>query len=371
MLRTSHLIRIGKSVLTVLIASALLIPVAGCREADTLKRELIKKFQFLVKPKKPFKPRDGMTIRTCSLYQTANPNSEVIRKLPAETPVHLIDKVGEWYRVRLRDGREGYLARKMVGGEEIIRKTHELRRSIEGVPPQAEGVIKSKANFRLQPGRRYPVVEVLPPGKRFEMYERVATLRRLPAPGTADSLHSTRPGHGLNSPQAPDITAHSADQQTKKDVWYKVKIEDGRVGYIYTYNLRFTPPEDIARMVTWLRLLAWRTVNTTDDPDLGPKNNYIVAYAPVGEDPGCDYTQLYLMIWDKRQKKRIIDHRWRPRVRGILPITNFHFEGKPGFSIRLLHPTKPDKLVLVNFVYSRGRIRKVSEEEIPGDGALH
>jgi hypothetical protein len=365
-----HLIHTGKSVLTVLIAFALLIPVSGCREAETLKREVIKKFRFIVKTKKPFKPRDGMTIRTCSLYQTANPNSEVIRKLPAETPVHLIDKVGEWYRVRMRDGREGYLARKMVGGEEIIRKTQELRKSIEGVPPQAEGVIKTKANFRLRPGRRFPVVEVLPPGKRFEMYERVATLRRQPAPGTGEPATAARPGQGLKAPQSPDLADGPANRQAKKDIWYKVKIEDGRVGYIYTYNLRFTPPEDIARMVTWMRLLAWRTINTTDDPDLGPKNNYVVAYAPIGEDPGCDFTQLYLMIWDKRRKKRIIA-RWRPHVRGILPITDFHFEGRPGFSIRRLHPTKPDKLILVNFVYSRGRIRKISEEEIPGDGALH
>ena len=65
----------------------------------------------------------------------------------------------------------------MVGGEQIIVKTQELRKSIEGLPPQAEGITKTKANFRLDPGRRHKVIEVLPPGKKFEVYQRVVTLR--------------------------------------------------------------------------------------------------------------------------------------------------------------------------------------------------
>ncbi len=101
-----------------------------------------------------------MTMRACSLYQTANPNSEIIKKLPAETPVYLLDKMGEWYRVRTRDGREGYIEQKMIGGEEIIARTHEFRRSIEGAPAQAEGETKTKANFRLYPGRNHEIVEV-------------------------------------------------------------------------------------------------------------------------------------------------------------------------------------------------------------------
>ena len=83
----------------------------------------------------------------------------------------------------------------------------------------------------------------------------------------------------------------------------QVKIEDGRVGYIYTHNMKLTPPDDIAREVPFMRIVAWRTVNGPDDPDRGAKNNYIAAYAPVGKDPGCDYTRLYLMNWTPRHKK--------------------------------------------------------------------
>ena len=93
----------------------------GCQEIETLKREALKTIQTKVlKKKNPFTPRDGMTIRACSSYQTANLNSEIIKKLPAETPIYLLDKLGEWYRVRTRDGREGYIEQKMIGGEEII-----------------------------------------------------------------------------------------------------------------------------------------------------------------------------------------------------------------------------------------------------------
>ncbi|MDQ7784250.1 MAG: SH3 domain-containing protein [Desulfomonilaceae bacterium] len=324
----------------------------GCQEADTLVRELRNKFNKVVKPKTPFEQKDGLTIRTCSLYVTANPNSEVIRRLPSETPVRLLNRIGEYYRVRTRDGREGYLEEKVVGGEEIIIKTQQLRRSIEGLPPQAEGITKSRANFRLDPGREQQVIEVLPPGKRFEVFERHVTLRP-------------------TSDQAPQESVPIDDtaEDAKKDVWYKVKMEDGRVGFIYTYNMRLVPPDEIARAVPFMRMVAWKTVNVIDDQDLGAKNNYIVAYAPIGKDAGCDYTRLYLMAWSSRLKRRVIN--WQLGLKGILPITSFQFEGKPGFSVRYLHPAGNNKLVLASFVFAGGKVRKVSEEEIPNPSKIH
>ncbi len=359
---------IGFWVMLIFVSIASLVA-AGCQEVDTLKREILKKAQGkILKNKSPFTPRDGMTIRAASLYQTANHNSPVVVKLPAETPVHLVDKVSEFYRARTRDGKEGYLDQKVVGGQEIILKTQELRRSIEGLPPQAEGVIHTKANFRLEPGRQYEVVETLLPGKKFEVYERVVTVRRPHSPSVALATG----GKAGNQGQSLEDTAsdeEASDDQVKKDVWYKVKIEDGRVGYVYTHNMRLTPPEDIARLVPFMRMVGWRTVNSTDDPDQGAKNNYIVAYAPIGKDPGCDYTKLYYMNWSTKLKRR--SPGWQLATNGVLPITNYQFEGRPGFSVRYLHPSKKDKLVLANFVVVKGNIRKVGEEEIPNTARIH
>jgi len=289
----------------------------------------------------------------------------VIRKLPAETPVHLVDKVGEWFRVRTRDGREGYLEQKVVGGQDIILRTQELRKSIEGMPAQAEGVTKTKANFRLQPGREHEVIEILPPGKRFEVFERVVTARS----GTSSDRAATRGKKAVD--QAPEEAPPADDSldDLKKDVWYKVKIEDGRVGYIYTHNMKLTPPEDIARAVPFMRMVAWRSVNVTDDPERGAKSNYVVAYAPIGKDPGCDYTRLYLMTWSAKLKRRAIS--WQLGTRGILPITNYISEGRPGFSVRTLHPTRKDRLVLSSYAFVKGQIRKVGEEEMTSPSEFH
>lgn len=352
--------------LCLLLTSSWLL-VTACQEVDTLKREIVK----VVTPKifkrtNPFEPRDAITVRTCSLYQTANLNSLVVGKLPAETHVRLLDKIGEFYRIRSRDGREGYLEIKAVGGDEIIRKTQELRKSIEGMAPQAEGVTKTKANFRLEPGREHAVIEILPPGKRFEVYERVVTVRRHP-PGEKSAVRGRveGPHASLEDTTAGDETS----DDVKKDVWYKVKIEDGRVGYLFTHNMKLTPPEDIASQVPYMRMVAWRSVNVTDDPDRGVKNNYIVAYAPIGKDPGCDYTNLYFMNWSSKHHLRVIG--WKLRLNGVLPITDYQFEGRPGFSVRHLHPTKKDKLVLASFIFVKGSIRKISEEEIPNNAQIH
>lgn len=338
--------------------------VTGCQEAETLKRELIKAIQErFLKKKQTFTPREGMTMRDGALHQAANPNSDVIRTLPAETVVHLTDRIGEWYRVRSRDGKEGYLYHKVVGGEDYIKKTIQLRNSIEGMPVQAKGVTKSKANFRLEPGRGPTVVEVLEPGKKFEMYERVVTLRKPPKkPGAI--AHASAPVEN----EAPS-TVDSFAPPERKDVWYKVKIEDGRVGYIYTHNLRFTPPPDIGGLVGFLRIVAWRVVSTVDDPDMGSKNNYVAAYAKIGKDSGCDYTNLYFIKWDQRQKRHRIW--WQVPITGILPITDYHYKRRPGFSVRTLHPHKRDKLVMASYIYTRNGIKRISEEEIPDPRPLH
>jgi len=346
----------------------LFLPALGCQEIDTIKKELIVKVETkLLKKKTQFVPREGITLRPTSLYQTANLNSEIIRKLPAETPLNLLDKVGEMFKVRTRDGREGYVEQKSVGGDDIIAKTHELRKSIEGIPPQAEAVTKSKANFRLVPGRQHEIIEVLPPGKKLEVYERVVTLRSNQILDKANPRLKT--GDSTVVPADEPQTPEEGSDDVRKDVWYKVKIEDGRVGYIFTHNMKLSPPEDIAKTVPFMRMVAWRAINVTDDPDIGAKSNYIVAYAPIGKDAGCDYTRLYLVSWSSKLKRRIIT--WQLRINGVLPITDFHFEGKPGFSVRYLHPIKRDKLVLANFIFSRGSVRKVSEEEIPNTAETH
>ncbi len=356
-----------------------LIPITGCQELKTIRRELEKKWGAKFgKNKPPFMARDGITVRSCPLHQTANQNSEVLHRLPAETQVHLIDKIGDWYRTRTSDGREGYLDHRVVGGEEVIERTRELRKSIEGIPPQAEGVTKSKANFRFEPGRQHPVVEELPTGKKFEMYERVVTAKPAQKSGRAHQTQGSNPG-GSSPAENPEGPADPTVDSVKKDAWYKVKIDDGRVGYVYTHNLRFTPNQDIVRELGHLRIVAWRPVSATDDPDTGAQNNYVVACVPKGKDPGCDYTALYFLNWSTKAKKMVTG--WPQRVSGMLPITNFQSEGKPGFSIRQLHPNKKDKLVLTHFVYAKGAIRKVSEEEIsvpkkpdhmrvPSDGVL-
>jgi hypothetical protein len=339
---------------------------SGCQEVETLKKEVLRKVNpGVLNKKNPFVPRDGITIRTGPLYQTANPNSEVIKKLPAETSVHLMDKIGDYYRVRTRDGREGYLEQRIVGGEEIILRTQELRKSIEGMVSQADGITKTKANFRLYPGREREVIEVLPQGQKYEVFERVVTVRR----DSSDKASAKGKTVGDRSAADESYSSDEYGEDAKKDVWYKVKMEDGRVGYLYTHNMKLSPPEDIGRAVPFMRLVAWRSVNMADDPDLGAKNNYVVAYAPIGKDAGCDFTRLYFMNWSPRLKRRTIS--WQLGVNGILPITNYHYEGKPGFSVRYLHPSKKEKLVLASFVLTKGSIKKVSEEEIPNPSEIH
>ncbi len=363
-------IPIAQACAALIIILGCLCLMTGCQEAETIKREVLQAIQKkLGRKAKPFKPRDGITIRDCRLYSTANPNSQITRELMPETRLRLVDKVGDFYRTVVHDGTEGYVNRRCIGGQETIDRIHELRESIEGVPVQAVGVLKNKANFRLYAGRKHDVLETLAPDREFEMFERVVTLREIkkPNPTPNDPL----PEVAVPRPQVPE-----PDEQpsVKKDVWYKIRLtdpKDRRVGFVYTHNLKFTPPAEIERMVPYMRMVAWRVVSTTEDPDLGPKNNYAVAYAPIGRDPECDYTTLYYMYWHKRLKRLVLS---RPlRIPGILPITGFHHGRIPGFTIRRLIPSQPGKLLLIGCIYDhrRGKIAFKSEDVIPDPHTYH
>jgi hypothetical protein len=77
-----------RSCVTIISLGIALLAATGCQEVDTLKREILKKLSGQDPQKEEsFHPRDGITIRATSLYQTANPNSEVtssyLRKRPS------------------------------------------------------------------------------------------------------------------------------------------------------------------------------------------------------------------------------------------------------------------------------------------------
>ncbi len=118
----------------------------------------------------------------------------------------------------------------------------------------------------------------------------------------------------------------SSFDQVRKDVWYKVKLEDGRVGYVYTHNMKLTPPEDIAALS--LHANGW----VEDREQHGRsgsrgKEQFHRGVCSIGKDPGCDYTRLYFMSWSTKLKRRVIS--WQFRLSGVLPVTDYHSEGKP------------------------------------------
>ena len=41
-----------------------------------------------------------------------DPNSQTLVKVPGEVELELIETVGDWYKVRLLDEREGFIAKK-------------------------------------------------------------------------------------------------------------------------------------------------------------------------------------------------------------------------------------------------------------------
>ncbi|MBI2566195.1 MAG: SH3 domain-containing protein [Candidatus Schekmanbacteria bacterium] len=201
-----------------------------------------------------------------------------------------------WVAVLLEDGRRGYAKRSMFADATVMVVLDELAKSVQDIPVQAMGHAKVATFLRLAPGRDGQTLEKLPRGTTFEMFERAATLRT--AKGAVD---------GEDGPPESAV----------KEIWYKVRLEDGRVGYCYTSNVEFDPPVALSEYTRQRRTVAWQVLRSVPMGDLGSVNEYVVAYASIGEDFGADFNRIEVYTWDGGRYQTPFA---KSGVRGLLPL---------------------------------------------------
>jgi hypothetical protein len=200
--------------------------------------------------------------------------------------------VNEWTKIRLEKKGTGFVKSPTLGTPEIIERIQSLKKSIEEIEPQATGVTTAPTFLRLEPGRDGTPVEKLPTGTHFEMFERQATYRFKP-------------------------TSKFSAQRKDKDVWYKVRLADGRVGYIFTSNFNLEPPPELSMYTHFRRPMAWLKLRSKTGSEGETVYDYVVAYATPGVDFGADFDRLEIYYWDGSQYQTAFV---TSSLKGILPI---------------------------------------------------
>lgn len=258
-----------------------------------------------------------------------------------------------WEEVQPEKQERGYVRESALGTEDLLAKLSGLMKSVEGIEPQASGKTTAATFLRLQPGRDGQGLEKLAPGTSFEMFERRALLKEPPTPPP--------------SPTAGPTPKKVPTPESRKEIWYKVRLEDGRVGYIYTGNLKFQPPADIEQYTRFRRTVAWQKLRMVDAGALGQVGEYLVAYATPGVDFGADFNRIEVYTWGGTGYGTLFA---KSDLRGILPI-GLSREGQDVyFELRELDAKQPGKLVVRRFHFPHP-LKEVSKMTIEADVGLH
>jgi hypothetical protein len=248
-----------------------------------------------------------------------------------------------WEELQLEDGQIGFVRASALGSVELLGKLRELQESLEGVEPQAQGRTSAATFLRLEPHREAQGVEKLSAGVAVEVFERRASMHEVPA----------------KDPQGKPTS--------RKDIWYKVRLADGRVGWVYTGNLRFVPPADLDEYTRFRRPVAWLRLRTVEGGPLGQMGEWLVAYSTPGVDYGADFNRVEVYTWDGKSYGTAFA---RSGLKGILPIRVERGEKSIHYEIGEVDPKQPGKLVVRRFHFPYP-YREVERKVVEADVGLH
>jgi len=285
------------------------------------------------------------------LYQLPDRLSPKVATLTFGQEVTVFDKkrpaTGQtWEKVHAGQDLSGFVRSSALGTPELIEKLRGLMKSVEGLEPQASGVTTASAYFRIDPGSEGQTIEKLSAETRFDMFERQATL----APQV------TKPTEGTTNKSKP-----------RKEVWYKVRVPDGRVGYINTRNLKFEPPPELTEYTHSRRTVAWQKLRSLKSETSDSANDYLVAYATPGVDFGADYNRIEIYTSDGKAYQTAFA---QGSLQGILPIHVTHEGNDVFFELHELDNKQPGK-VLVRRYHFPHPIKEVGKSMVEADVGIH
>ena len=250
--------------------------------------------------------------------------------------------LGDWTEVGLDKHRSGFVKDSALGTTTILETFQQLNQSIEGIEPQASGMTTAPTYFRLEPGRQGKPIEKLPRGTRFEMFQRQATVLAGPN-GTLD----------IGPP--------------KKEIWYKVRLADSRVGFIFTRNFKLEPPSEISVYTQSRKPMAWLQLRTGKGEESASGSDYIAAYATPNSDFGADFDRIEVYSWDGQRYQTVFHTKG---LRGILPIRVIRVKEDIYFEITEINPNRKAQVVVSRYLYDYP-YKIVGSSTVEQDVGLH
>jgi SH3-like domain-containing protein len=222
-----------------------------------------------------------------SVRMKNNANSRTLSTLEPDTKVEILEKQGNWYRIRSGE-TQGWMEETTLRTQTMADKLQAMVVAASKQEAQNTALIRNDANLRLDPGRNTTILHRLETDAKVEILER----KTLPRPNS-------------NPPAL--------------DVWIKIRVSATEVGWILGSYLDYEAPSAIGGYMEGSSFTAVKALNTVEDSEIGPVIWYVVGERRPGALPDVAFDGIRVFTWN--MKKHRYETAYRSRgLRGAYPL---------------------------------------------------
>jgi len=232
-------------------------------------------------------------------------------RLPIDTlksgdRVEVLARTENWARVRLPNGRIGWVEAQYLLSPSDYEKEDRLLRELITISPQAVGHIENGANLRIEPSRDASKISQLRPNQKLKIFGRQLVER----PALTDELSPTNP---------------------PRDAWYLVRA-DARAGWVMGHLVDLDIPQEISAYAQGVNLVAWLVVNTVEDHGRQVPE-YLVADRLGTQD--LDFNHIRVLTWWIKRQEYVTAY-VESNLNGYFPIRIERPNTVPYFRLRMM-----------------------------------
>ena len=220
--------------------------------------------------------------------------------------VEVLDRTRNWSKVRLEDGRVGWVESGNLIDADSYEEGRRLFVQLQSELPQAVGHVANAANLRVEPARDAVQLVQLPANQRVEVFGR-RMMERPPQAGVPPSAEPAR------------------------DAWYLVRAGQ-KAGWVLGRLVSLDVPEAISHYAQSTNLVAWVVLNTVEDNGR-QMPQYIVA--DRAGTPDCDFTHIRIFTWWVKRQEYVTAY-VEGNLYGYFPIRVSQVDGNSHFRLRLV-----------------------------------
>ena len=217
--------------------------------------------------KEPAKEQATVVAKHASVRMKNSATSRTVTTLEPDNRVDVMEKVGNWYRIRMGE-TQGWMEETTLLTQAMATRLQAMVTAAKSQESQNTALLRDDANLRMEPGRTNTTV-----------------LRRLASETKVEVLERTTLPRPNSNPPA-------------LDVWIKVRLSPTEVGWLLGNVLDYETPSGIGGYMEGSTYTAIKPLNTIQDSEVGAVTWYVVGERRPGAPPEVAFNGIRVFTWN-------------------------------------------------------------------------